>query len=82
MKILFEGYSCIGQNRAGGVSIKAKNLKTNLEENGFSVKYFDKWRDKISDCDILHIFMASSESPMATPACGISIKPRYFLTVV
>lgn len=61
MKILFEGYSCIGQNRAGGVFIKAKNLKTNLEENGFSVKYFDKWRDKISDCDILHIFMASSD---------------------
>lgn len=61
MKILFEGYNCIGQNKAGGVFIKAKNLKTNIEKEGFIVKYFDKWQDKISDFDILHIFMTSSD---------------------
>lgn len=61
MKILFEGYNGISQNKAGGAFIKAKNLKTNIEKEGLVVKYFDKWQDKISDFDILHIFTASSD---------------------
>lgn len=62
MRVLFEGYNCINQNKAGGVLIKAKNLKRNIEKEGIVVKCFEKWQDRISDYDVLHIFMASNDA--------------------
>lgn len=55
MKILFDSYDKVMQNPAGGVQTRIKYLSQELASY-CEVKLFDKWNDKLSDFDILHIF--------------------------
>lgn len=61
MKVLFDSYSTVMQNRAGGVAVKIKKTAQNLGKH-LDVKLFDKWTDKIEDYDVLHIFKTSMDA--------------------
>ena len=61
MKVLFDSYSTVMQNRAGGVGVKIKKTAQNLGGK-LDVKLFDKWTDKIEDYDVLHIFKTSIDA--------------------
>lgn len=61
MKILIDSYNTVTQNEYGGVKLKIKDLKNNLIPFA-DVKLFDKWNDRLTDFDLLHIFMATTES--------------------
>ena len=58
MKVLFDSYSTVTQNQAGGVGIKVKKTYQNLSGK-LEVKLFDKWTDKIEDYDVLNVFKTS-----------------------
>ena len=60
MKVLVESYSVVMQNASGGVQTKIREYIKNLSPYA-EVKLFDKWNDKITDYDILHVFMASAD---------------------
>lgn len=62
MKILFESYSTVMQHDGGGVQMRIQSLMHELRKIGnVKVKLFDKWNDKLSDYDVLHIFKDSIE---------------------
>lgn len=61
MKVFFESYNEVFQNETGGIRIKIEQIKSHLS-NCHEIKYFDKWNDKISECDILHLFMPNIQN--------------------
>lgn len=60
-KILIESYNCVTQNVSGGVQIKISKFIENYCKYSSEIKLFDKWRDKITDYNVLHIFKANIE---------------------
>lgn len=61
MKILINSYNNVIQNQSGGVQVRIRSHKKHLEDLGVSVKLFNKWTDKLSDYDVLHLFKISAE---------------------
>lgn len=61
MKILIDSGNCVTQNKSGGIQTKIFQFINNSDER-FELKLFDKWQDKLDDCDAVHVFMASYES--------------------
>lgn len=61
MKILIDSFNRSLQSEAGGVQKKILNYYQSLYDSGHNVKLFNKWTDKISDFDILHLFKLSQE---------------------
>lgn len=61
MKVYIDSYNTCIQNKAGGVQSKIKDTYAHLLLKGFDVKLFDKWHDKVEECDILHLFKLSNE---------------------
>jgi glycosyltransferase involved in cell wall biosynthesis len=62
MRILIDSYNNVTQNASGGVQIRIQKHVNVLKGKGFDCKLFDKWTDKISDYNILHIFKVTNES--------------------
>ncbi|KOF08669.1 hypothetical protein AC739_19020 [Planococcus glaciei] len=62
MRILFDSYSTVKQNLAGGMSAKIELLYQGLQRSGISIKFFNKWEDKLINYDVLHIFRLSEEN--------------------
>ena len=62
MKILIDSYSTIYQRGGGGIPMRVSTIVDGLAKKGINVKCFDKWNDKITDYDILHIFKANIDS--------------------
>lgn len=61
MKIFIDSYNRCTQNTAGGVQSKIIDYYHVLMNKGIDVKLFDKWNDKLSDCDIVHFFSLTPE---------------------
>ena len=61
MKVLINSYDNSFQNVSGGVQTKINSYTEHMSMK-CTLKLFDKWNDKLTDYDILHIFMASSDS--------------------
>lgn len=55
MKVLIDSYDKVMQNPAGGVQMRIANLSQYLEKY-CEIKKYDKWNDKISDYDVIHVF--------------------------
>ncbi|GAP23071.1 glycosyltransferase family 4 protein [Leptolinea tardivitalis] len=55
IKVLFVSYPHIGQN-LGGMQIQIAKTADQLEKAGIDVVYFDPWKSKLSDVDVVHIF--------------------------
>ena len=55
MRILIDSYNECFQNSSGGVRIKIESFTKRMSQYN-SVTLFNKWTDKISDFDILHVF--------------------------
>ena len=56
MRILIDSYNTSFQNRSGGVQNRINNYMKALFDNNIEAKLYNKWTDKISDYDILHVF--------------------------
>ena len=61
MKIYINSYSRCTQNTAGGVQSKIFQTYNALKKKDVDIKLFDKWNDKLADCDIVHYFSLSPE---------------------
>ena len=55
MKVAFYSYPSAFQNPGGG-EIQLLKTKEHLEKAGVDIKFFDQWRDKFDDFDVLHVF--------------------------
>lgn len=49
------------QNASGGVQIRIKNYVDHYKNVSNNIKLFDKWNDKVTDYDLLHIFKVNIE---------------------
>lgn len=61
MRVYINSYNRCTQNTAGGVQSKIFQTYNALKKKEVDIKLFDKWNDKLADCDILHYFSLSSE---------------------
>jgi len=59
MKVAFVTHQ-LAFNLFGGAEVQMLKTKEHLEELGVAVKFFDMWRDRIEDFDIIHIFGPAS----------------------
>lgn len=63
MKILIDSYNLITQYGSGGIQVRLKKFYKEIgKKENIEIKLFDKWNDKISDFDILHIFKVTTEN--------------------
>ena len=62
MKVLFDSYSTVFQNKAGGMQKRIQKIASLLTARGIQVDYFDKFSTRLDEYDVLHVFMLSSES--------------------
>lgn len=59
MKVLLSSYNTVAQNVSGGIQVTISKIKRELIGRNIEVKLFNKWEDKVTDFDILHIFKLS-----------------------
>lgn len=62
MKVYIDSYNNVMQHDGGGVPMRIQKFLYYFKEIGLDTKLFDKWNDKISDCDVLHEFKANIDS--------------------
>ena len=62
MKVYIVSYELVRQNEAGGVPMRIAKMISYYEKKGIEAKLFDRWSDKISDCDILHVFKVNIDN--------------------
>ena len=62
MKIVFHAYNTCCQAESGGVQVRLRKIKSLLEEKGIQVDLFNPYETKLSDYDILHLFMLKEET--------------------
>lgn len=62
MKILFHAYNTCCQTESGGVQVRVRKIKSLLEQKGIQVDLFNPYESKLSDYDILHLFMLKEET--------------------
>jgi glycosyltransferase involved in cell wall biosynthesis len=60
MKAAFFTYPYAFQNMGGG-EVLMLCLERSLREQGVAVKFFDIWKDRVSDFDVLHVFSCQKE---------------------
>ena len=61
MKVFINSYNRCTQNTAGGVQLKIFQTYNALKKKDVDINLFDKWNDKLADCDIVHYFSLSPE---------------------
>lgn len=61
MKVFINSYNRCTQNTAGGVQSKIFQTYNALKKKDVDINLFDKWNDKLADCDIVHYFSLSPE---------------------
>lgn len=62
MKVLFDSYSTVFQNKSGGMQQRIKKIASLLTERGIKVGYFDKFSTRLEEYDVLHVFMLNMEN--------------------
>lgn len=62
MKVLMQSYNTIMQSEAGGAQVRFMRLFSEIKKQGIDIKLFDKYSDKLSDFDILHVFHLDTEN--------------------
>ena len=62
MKVLFDSYSTVFQNKSGGMQQRIRKIASLLEERGIQVDYFNKFSTRLDEYDVLHVFMLNSEN--------------------
>ncbi|MDN7226399.1 glycosyltransferase family 4 protein [Planococcus sp. N064] len=82
MKILFESYSTVKQNVAGGVNAKIKLLYEGLQQKNITIDFFNKWEDKLTNYDVLHIFRLSEENYALAATAKSSKVPIIISTIL
>lgn len=66
MKILFHAYNTCCQAESGGVQVRVRKIKSLLEKKGVQVDLFNPYETKLSNYDILHLFMLTEETSELT----------------
>lgn len=82
MRILFQTYNTCFQNKSGGVQVRFKRIYEELRKLNIDVALFDKYSDKVSDFDILHIFHLDTENLSLIKCAKQSNKKVVISTVV
>ncbi len=63
LKVLIDSFSNVKQNESGGISMRIDNFLKNASlSKKLEIKLFNKWEDKLEDCDILHVFKATLDT--------------------
>lgn len=62
MKVLMQSYNTIMQSESGGAQVRFMKLFSEIKKQGVDIKLFDKYSDKLSDFDILHVFHLDTEN--------------------
>ncbi|MBN2835131.1 MAG: glycosyltransferase [Candidatus Delongbacteria bacterium] len=62
MKVLIQSYNTCFQNNAGGIKVRINNFQRSLAAKGIKVDCFNKFRDIITDYDLVHIFKLDCEN--------------------
>lgn len=62
MRVAIDSYSTVYQRGGGGIPMRIVKIHQGLAEQGINVDLFDKWNDKLSDYQILHIFKDNIDS--------------------
>lgn len=62
MKIYIDSYNNVMQQGGGGVPMRIRKFMHYYTEMGLKANLFNKWEDKLTDCDILHIFKVNIDS--------------------
>lgn len=62
MKVFIDSYNNVMQHGGGGVPMRIRKFQTYFSKLGIQSSLFNKWKDNLSDCDILHIFKANLDS--------------------
>lgn len=63
LRIYIDSYSNAMQNGSGGISMRIRKLYNEFTAfPEIKVHLFNKWTDKLSDCDILHVFKITLDS--------------------
>ena len=61
--VYFDSYKTVFQNDSGGVQMRIKKMvEHNHSSDPFEIKLFNQWNDKLSNCDVLHIFKVNIDS--------------------
>ncbi len=61
MKILFYSYNTCCQNPSGGVQVRIRKIRELLVQKGITVDFFEPFKSKVIDYDILHVFYLTAE---------------------
>jgi len=61
MKILIESFNNVCQNPSGGIQVRINKFMQYLNKKNIEVKLYNKWEDKLTDFDLLHIFKVNLE---------------------
>lgn len=61
-KILIQTYNTVFQNVSGGVYNRIIRTVGELKNNGYLVEYFNLFKTKVDDFDVLHIFMLDTSN--------------------
>ena len=59
MHIYIQSYNTFSQNLGGGVQTRVRSFFPAIQKYAPDAKLFDKWFDKIDDCDLIHFFKLS-----------------------
>lgn len=62
MKILFHAYNTCCQTDSGGVQVRLRKIKSLLEKKRIQVDLFNPYETKLSEYDVLHLFMLKEET--------------------
>lgn len=62
LKVLIDSYNNVMQHGGGGVPMRIRKFMHYFDESDLDASLFNKWEDKLEDCDILHIFKANIDS--------------------
>ena len=79
--VLIDSYNLVCQNPSGGIKIRIENYVEQINKK-IKVKLFDKWKDKVIDFQVVHIFKSSSESYTLLKYCKANHIPVVVSSVV
>ena len=62
MKIYIDSYNNVMQQGGGGIPMRIRKFIQYYTGMSIDIKLFNKWEDKLADCDILHVFKVNIDS--------------------
>ena len=62
INVAIDSYNTVYQRGGGGIPMRIAKIQNGLSAEGINVALFDKWNDKLSDFQILHVFKDNIDS--------------------